>query len=43
MAGRAGWKTVLRNEKHDFSADWGAAQKGGAQGGCTLRRATQYA
>jgi len=38
-AGRAGWKTVLRNEKHDFSADWGAAQKGGAAG-CTTGRAS---
>jgi len=32
--GRAGWRAVLPNEKHEFSAGWRAAQKGGPAG-CT--------
>ena len=31
---RAGWRSVLPNEKHEFSAGWRAAQKGGPAG-CT--------
>jgi len=29
MQGRAGWRAVLPNEKHEFPAGWRAAQKGG--------------
>ena len=32
--GPAGWRAVLPNEKHEFSAGWRAAQKGGPAG-CT--------
>ena len=32
-AGRAGWRAVLPNEKHELSAGWRAAQSGPA--GCT--------
>jgi len=28
-AGRAGWRAVLPNEKHEFSTGWRAAQKVG--------------
>ena len=41
-AGRAGWRTVLPNEKHEFSAGsagWRAAQKG-RPAGCTTRQAS---
>ena len=37
-AGRAGGRAVLPNEKHEFSAGWRAAQKGGLAG-CTTGRA----
>jgi len=39
-AGRAGWRAVLPNEKHEFSMGWRAAQKGG-MAGCTLSWPTE--
>jgi len=33
-AGRAGWRAVLPNKKHEFSTGWQAAQKG-VPAGCT--------
>jgi len=36
-AGRAGWRAVLPNEKHEFSAGWRPAQKGGPAGFTTGR------
>jgi len=38
-AGRVGWRTVLLNEKHEFSAGWRVAQKGGLAC-CTTGRAS---
>jgi len=35
-----GWRAVLPNEKHEFSAGWQAAQKGGTAG-CTTGRASR--
>jgi len=32
LAGRAGWRAVLPNEKHELSAGWRAAQKSGPAG-----------
>ena len=37
-AGRAGWRAVIPIEKHEFSADWRAAEQGGLES-CEKRRA----